>query len=103
AQSPKRYRALPALAERTGFSIGGREIAWGTIGNASCAEGMVWESINAACVLRVPMVLSIWDDGYGISVPNEIQIAKGDLGALLEGFCRAPGTRDGLDLYSVKG
>ncbi len=103
AQASKLYRELPALSSSTGFSIGGREIAWGTIGNASCAEGMVWESINAACVLRVPMVLSIWDDGYGISVPNEIQIAKGDLGALLEGFCRAPGTRDGLDLYSVKG
>jgi len=103
AQASKLYRELPALSDRAGFSIGGREIAWGTIGNASCAEGMVWESINAACVLRVPMVLSIWDDGYGISVPNEIQIAKGDLGALLEGFCRAPGTRDGLDLYSVKG
>lgn len=103
AQASKLYRELPALSDRTGFSIGGREIAWGTIGNASCAEGMVWESINAACVLRVPMVLSIWDDGYGISVPNEIQIAKGDLGALLEGFRRAPGTRDGLDLYSVKG
>lgn len=103
AQASKLYRELPALSRSTGFSIGGREIAWGTIGNASCAEGMVWESINAACVLRVPMVLSIWDDGYGISVPNEIQIAKGDLGALLEGFRRAPGTRDGLDLYSVQG
>jgi pyruvate/2-oxoglutarate/acetoin dehydrogenase E1 component/TPP-dependent pyruvate/acetoin dehydrogenase alpha subunit len=103
AQASKLYRELPALADRTGFSIGGREIAWGTIGNASCAEGMVWESINAACVLRVPMVLSIWDDGFGISVPNEIQIAKGDLSALLEGFRRAPGSRDGLDLYTVKG
>ncbi len=60
AQASKLYRELPALADRTGFSIGGQEIAWGTIGNASCAEGMVWESINAACVLRVPMVLSIW-------------------------------------------
>lgn len=103
AQASKLYRELPALADRTGFSIGGREIAWGTIGNASCAEGMVWESINAACVLRVPMVLSVWDDGYGISVPNEMQVAKGDLGALLEGFRRAPGSRDGLDLYRVKG
>ncbi len=103
AQASRLYRELPALADRTGFSIGGQEIAWGTIGNASCAEGMVWESINAACVLRVPMVLSIWDDGYGISVPNEIQIAKGDLSALLQGFRRAPGSLDGLDLYTVKG
>lgn len=103
AQASKLYRELPALSDRTGFSLSGREIAWGTIGNASCAEGMVWESINAACVLRVPMVLSVWDDGYGISVPNEMQVAKGDLSALLEGFRRAPGTRDGLDLYSVKG
>ena len=103
AQASKLYRELPALADRTGFSVGGREIAWGTIGNASCAEGMVWESINAACVLRVPMVLSVWDDGYGISVPNEMQVAKGDMGALLEGFRRAPGSRDGLDLYRAKG
>ncbi len=103
AQASKLYRELPALADRTDFSIGGREIAWGTIGNASCAEGMVWESINAACVLKIPMVLSVWDDGYGISVPNEIQVAKGDLSVLLEGFRRAPGTRDGLDLYTVKG
>ncbi len=103
AQASKLYRELPALADRTGFSVGGREVAWGTIGNASCAEGMVWESINAACVLRVPMILSVWDDGYGISVPNDLQVAKGDMSALLEGFRRAPGTREGLDLYRVKG
>ena len=103
AQASKLYRELPDLAGRTAFSEGGREIAWGTIGNASCAEGMFWESVNAACVLRVPMLLSIWDDGFGISVPNELQVAKGDLSAVLAGFRREPGSRDGLDLYTVKG
>ena len=65
-------------------------MAWGTIGNASCAEGMFWESVNASGVLQGPMVVSIWDDGYGISVPNEFQITKGDISELLKGFQRDP-------------
>ena len=69
----------------------GNEVAWGTIGNASCAEGMFWESVNAIGVLQAPAVISIWDDGYGISVPNELQITKGDLSALLSGFQRDAG------------
>jgi pyruvate/2-oxoglutarate/acetoin dehydrogenase E1 component/TPP-dependent pyruvate/acetoin dehydrogenase alpha subunit len=103
------YRELPELRERTGFSRfsqfshEGDEIAFGTIGNASCAEGMFWEAVNAAGVLKVPMLLSIWDDGYGISVPNELQITKGDLSAVLSGFRREPGSREGYDLYTVKG
>ncbi|HVG10375.1 MAG TPA: thiamine pyrophosphate-dependent enzyme [Thermoanaerobaculia bacterium] len=106
AYASKLYRELPELRdtpEASKFSRNGDEIAFGTIGNASCAEGMFWESINAAGVLGIPMMVSIWDDGYGISVPNEMQNTKGDLSAILSGFRRAPGTRQGYDLYTVQG
>ncbi|HSG38291.1 MAG TPA: transketolase C-terminal domain-containing protein, partial [Thermoanaerobaculia bacterium] len=98
------YRELPELqAVAARFSRNGDEVAFGTIGNASCAEGMFWEAVNAVGVLQSPMLLSIWDDGYGISVPNEFQITKGDLSAVLSGFRRAPGSGQGYDLYTVKG
>jgi pyruvate/2-oxoglutarate/acetoin dehydrogenase E1 component/TPP-dependent pyruvate/acetoin dehydrogenase alpha subunit len=84
------------------FSRHGDEIAWGTIGNASCAEGMFWESLNAAGVLGIPMIVSVWDDGYGISVPNEHQIAKGNVSELLKGFQREPKSKQGFDIYTVK-
>ncbi len=104
AYASRLYRELPELAAmRDQFSKNGDEIAFGTIGNASCAEGMFWEAVNAIGVLGAPALLSIWDDGYGISVPNEHQITKGDLSALLSGFRRAPGGRKGYDLYTVKG
>ena len=64
---------------------------------------MFWEAVNAIGVLGAPAVISIWDDGYGISVPNEHQITKGDLSALFSGFRRAPGSRQGYDVYAVKG
>ncbi|MEE8526915.1 MAG: transketolase C-terminal domain-containing protein, partial [Thermoanaerobaculia bacterium] len=79
------------------------EVVFGTIGNASCAEGMFWETVNAVGVLQVPLVLSIWDDDYGISVANEHQITKKDLSLLLSGFRRQPGTRDGYDLHRLRG
>lgn len=97
------YRELEELRSFTQFSRNGDEIAFGTIGNASCAEGMFWESVNAIGVLRSPVVLSIWDDGYGISVPNEYQVTKGNLAELLAGFQRAKGSRNGFDVHSVKG
>jgi pyruvate/2-oxoglutarate/acetoin dehydrogenase E1 component/TPP-dependent pyruvate/acetoin dehydrogenase alpha subunit len=103
AYASKLYRELPELKAVTGFSNSGDEIAFGTIGNASCAEGMFWEAVNAAGVLGIPMLVSIWDDGYGISVPNEYQITKGDLSEILSGFRRAPGSHQGFDLYTVKG
>jgi pyruvate/2-oxoglutarate/acetoin dehydrogenase E1 component/TPP-dependent pyruvate/acetoin dehydrogenase alpha subunit len=103
AYASRLYRELPELHAMTAFSRGGDEVAFGTIGNASCAEGMFWEAVNAVGVLQSPMLLSIWDDGYGISVPNELQITKGDLSAVLSGFRRAPGSRQGYDLYTVKG
>jgi 2-oxoisovalerate dehydrogenase E1 component len=103
AWASKLYREIEELKEITRFSRNGDEIAWGTIGNASCAEGMFWESLNAAGVVGVPMVVSIWDDGYGISVPNEFQITKGNLSELLKGFQRERGSKQGFDIYTVKG
>jgi 2-oxoisovalerate dehydrogenase E1 component len=103
AQASKVYRELGETLGENPFSVEGNEIAWGTIGNASCAEGMFWETLNAACVLQVPMLLSIWDDGYGISVPNKYQIAKQDLSAVLMGFQRQSPDDGGLDVYSVRG
>jgi pyruvate/2-oxoglutarate/acetoin dehydrogenase E1 component/TPP-dependent pyruvate/acetoin dehydrogenase alpha subunit len=104
AYASRLYRELPELRGMMGpFSKNGDEVAFGTIGNASCAEGMFWEAVNAIGVLGAPAVISIWDDGYGISVPNEHQITKGDLSALLSGFRRAPGSRQGYDVYAVKG
>jgi pyruvate/2-oxoglutarate/acetoin dehydrogenase E1 component/TPP-dependent pyruvate/acetoin dehydrogenase alpha subunit len=98
----KLYRELEDLRALTQFSHHGDEIAFGTIGNASCAEGVFWESLNAIGVLEVPVLLSIWDDGYGISVTNEYQITKQDLSELLKGFQREPGSREGFDIYTVK-
>ena len=97
------YREVDELQDLTQFSQQGNEVAFGTIGNASCAEGLFWEAINAIGVLKSPVVLSIWDDGYGISVPNEFQITKRNLSDLLQGFQRAPGCDEGFDVYAVPG
>jgi pyruvate/2-oxoglutarate/acetoin dehydrogenase E1 component/TPP-dependent pyruvate/acetoin dehydrogenase alpha subunit len=102
AWASKLYRALGVPGAEK-FSRNGDEIAWGTIGNASSAEGMFWESINAAGVLGIPMIVSIWDDGYGISVPGEHQITKDNLSEVLKGFQRDPKTKQGFDIYTVKG
>lgn len=105
AYASRLYRELPELAAgRERFSNGGEEVAWGTIGNASCAEGMFWEAINAAGVLKAPLLLSIWDDEYGISVPNIHQITKSDFSQLLDGFRRRSDSHgEGYDLYRVRG
>jgi pyruvate/2-oxoglutarate/acetoin dehydrogenase E1 component/TPP-dependent pyruvate/acetoin dehydrogenase alpha subunit len=97
------YRELDELKHLTQFSRNGDEIAWGTIGNASTAEGMFWEAVNAIGVLQAPVIISIWDDGYGISVPNEYQITKQNLSEMLSGFERKPGGSEGFNLYMVKG
>jgi 2-oxoisovalerate dehydrogenase E1 component len=102
AYASKLYRELPGLAPQKSFSDQGREIAFGTIGNASCAEGMFWEAINAAGVLKVPLLMSIWDDGYGISVPNLLQHTK-DLSELLSGFRRNAEDDAGVGLETLKG
>lgn len=97
------YRELEELQAFPEFSNKGNEVAFGTIGNASAAEGMFWESINAIGVLNAPVVMSIWDDGYGISVPNRFQHTKGDVGMLLAGFERTSDSEGGYRTYRVKG
>jgi pyruvate/2-oxoglutarate/acetoin dehydrogenase E1 component/TPP-dependent pyruvate/acetoin dehydrogenase alpha subunit len=104
AYASKLYRQIPALHEFTQFSHNGNEVPFATIGNASCAEGLFWETINAIGVLRSPAIISIYDDGYGISVTNESQVAKENISELLQGFSRPPGECcDGFDIYTVKG
>jgi pyruvate/2-oxoglutarate/acetoin dehydrogenase E1 component/TPP-dependent pyruvate/acetoin dehydrogenase alpha subunit len=104
AYASKLYRTVDELkTHATGFSANGDEIAFGTIGNASCAEGLFWESINAIGVLQVPALLSIWDDGFGISVPNVFQMTKGDISRILEGFKHRTGGRPGIDIYVARG
>ena len=84
------------------FSNGGNEVAFGTIGDASTAEGHFWETLNAACALQVPMIVSIWDDGYGISVPTQNQRAKADISEMLSGFQRNEGENQGCEIIQVK-
>lgn len=103
AWASKLYRDSPApRTVSRGFSRNGEEVCFATIGNAGTSEGVFWESLNAAGVLQIPLVISVWDDGYGISVPNEFQTTKGSISAVLEGFRREK-TGTGLDLYTVKG
>jgi pyruvate/2-oxoglutarate/acetoin dehydrogenase E1 component/TPP-dependent pyruvate/acetoin dehydrogenase alpha subunit len=103
AYASKLYRELPDLHDLGQFSHNGDEIAFGTIGNASCAEGIFWEALNAAGVLQVPMLVSVWDDGYGISVPNELQVAKNSISELIAGFQRTPDNAKGFELRVVHG
>ena len=87
------------------FSKNGDEVIWVTIGNASTAEGLFWEAVNAIGVLHAPAVITIYDDGYGISVPNQFQMVKENIYAILQGFQRDPCPAEecdkGFDLYSV--
>jgi pyruvate/2-oxoglutarate/acetoin dehydrogenase E1 component/TPP-dependent pyruvate/acetoin dehydrogenase alpha subunit len=104
AYASRLYRQQAALQPPGGrFSSHGDEIVFGTIGESSCAEGIFWESVNALGVLQAPAIISIWDDGYGISVPESIQVAKGDIGRVLEGFGRRSGGRPGIALHVVRG
>lgn len=104
AYASRLYRELPELASLTQFSHHGNEIAWASIGNASAAEGIFWETVNAIGVLRCPAIITIYDDGYGISVPNRFQMVKENIGAILKGFERDPDLPvGGYDLYSVPG
>ena len=102
AYASRLYRQIPELHQFHQFSNNGNEIAFGTIGNASCAEGVFWETINAAGVLQVPLHLSVWDDWYGISVPNDMQVTKGSISELLQGF-RRTNDSTGFELEVVRG
>jgi len=102
AYASKIYRQNKDLKGFTKFSVNGNEVAWGTIGNASTSEGMFFESINAAGVLQVPMVVSVWDDGYGISVPKEYHTTKGSISEVLAGFQRSENSL-GFEILKVNG
>ncbi len=102
AQASKAYRNIEALNKKSHFSVNGNEVAWGTIGNASTSEGIFFESINAAGVLEVPMVMSIWDDEYGISVHAKHQTTKESISEILKGFQKEEGT-NGYEIFIVNG
>ena len=102
AQASKIYRNVRGLEEFTNFSKKGNEIAWGTIGNASTSEGLFFETINAAGVLQVPMIISVWDDDYGISVHARHQTTKESISEILKGFQRDT-TVNGYEILTVKG
>ena len=101
------YRNIKELHHLRDFSVDGNEVTFATIGNASTAEGHFWEAVNAIGVLKAPAIITIYDDGYGISVPNQFQMVKENIGALLKGFERDPNTpphkvQNGYDHYTVR-
>jgi len=98
----KLFRENKELKKFKNFSDNGNEVAFGSIGDASTSEGYFWETVNAAGVLQIPMALSIWDNGYGISVPKKYQTTKGDISAILQGFeSRKKG--EGVKIFKGKG
>ncbi|GLU44671.1 thiamine pyrophosphate-dependent enzyme [Allomuricauda sp. NBRC 101325] len=101
AQASKIYRNVEGI-DQTNFSKNGNEVAWGTIGNASTSEGHFFEAINAAGVMQIPMVICIWDDEYGISVPSEYHTTKGDISEALSGLQRDEDNK-GFEILKVKG
>jgi pyruvate/2-oxoglutarate/acetoin dehydrogenase E1 component/TPP-dependent pyruvate/acetoin dehydrogenase alpha subunit len=101
AMASKLYRTEEVFHD-TKFSVNGKEVAWGTIGNASTSEGLFFESLNAAGVHQIPMVISVWDDEYGISVDNSYQTIKGSISEALAGFQRSK-TKAGFEIFTVKG
>ncbi|HHX08810.1 MAG TPA: transketolase [Chloroflexi bacterium] len=100
------YKNIEELHQFDQFSHKGKEVTWASIGNASTAEGPFWETVNAIGVLKAPAIISIYDDGYGISVPNEFQMVKENISAILAGFqriaCPADKCDRGYDLYNVQ-
>ena len=102
AQASKYYRANADADKNKQFSNQGNEVAWGTIGNASTSEGLFFETINAAGVLQVPMVMSVWDDMYGISVHAKYQTTKESISEILKGFQKEKDT-NGYEILTVNG
>ncbi len=102
AYASKLFRQNPVLKEFSSLSNNGNEIAFGTIGNASTSEGMFFEAVNAAGVLQVPMLISIWDDDYGISVPQEYHTTKLSISKALAGLQRTESEK-GFEIITVKG
>jgi 2-oxoisovalerate dehydrogenase E1 component len=105
AQASKIYRnhkTLQEIEDFNKFSNKGNEVAFGTIGDASTSEGLFWETVNAAGVLQVPLVMSVWDDGYGISVPREFQTTKGSISDALSGMQRTKNS-NGYEIFVTRG
>jgi len=98
----KFYRQNKELNHLNKFSNNGNEVAFGTIGDASTSEGIFWECMNAACVLQIPVVMSVWDDGYGISVPKKYQTTKESISKSMAGF-EIEGDSNGLKIFKCKG
>lgn len=101
------YRHVETLKQYPQFSRNGDEVVWVSIGNASTAEGLFWEAVNAIGVLKAPAIISVYDDGYGISVPNQFQMVKENIAAIMSGFQREPCPEEacqrGYDVYQVRG
>jgi len=102
AFASRMYRSLDSLRNNTIFSKNGNEVCFCTIGDASTSEGIFWESMNAAAVMQVPMAISVWDDGYGISVPKKFQTVKQSISEALKGFQRTS-KESGIEIFNVKG
>lgn len=102
AYASKLFKQNKELDYLKNFSVNGNEVAFGTIGNGSTSEGVFFEAFNAAGVLQVPMAISVWDDGYGISVPAKYQTTKEDISEILKGFQREEGT-NGYEIFKVRG
>lgn len=102
AQASKVFRNIKDFKNKSNFSNNGNEVAWGTIGNASTSEGIFWETINAAGVLQVPLVMSVWDDEFGISVHARHQTTKENISEILKGFQRNE-EETGYEIIRVRG
>ena len=102
AYASKLFRQNQDLHRFATLSVNGNEVAFGSIGDASTSEGHFWETMNAAGVLQVPMAISVYDDGYGISVPKKYQTTKGSISEILKGFENEPG-RPGIMIFKGKG
>lgn len=101
AFASKYYRQHPELSQNSNFSKSGNEVSFCTIGDASTSEGVFWETLNAAGVLQVPLAVSVWDDGYGISVPIELQTTKGSISKAVAGF-ESDGPAQGIKIFTAK-
>ncbi len=104
AWASKIFREVPELQDPKfhKFSKNGDEVGFGMIGDSSTSEGHFWESMNAAGVLRIPMAVAVWDNGYGISVPKEFQTTKGSISQALAGMDYDPETRQGIKIYKAR-
>lgn len=102
AQASKMVRQKPAIQKFLKNNVAGNEVAFGSIGDASTSEGIFWETINAAGILQVPLVVAVYDDGFGISVPVKLQTTKASISQALQGFQKENNT-NGIDIYTCKG